>query len=249
MNRLVPLPRIMVAPNGARRDKADHPALPLTIAETVEAARLSFEAGANALHAHVRDGDGAHSLDPGAYRELIAEMAAQVPDMPVQITTEAAGMFGVEAQRRAVLDVNPEGASVAIREMWHETASDQAARAFYRECAERGVAIQHIAYSPDDLTRILSLAARGDLPGPIQTIFVLGAYASQTPGQPSDLDRFLACLDQSELPVDLAVCAFGPRETECLAYAARKGGQMRVGFENNLINAERVAELVRALNQ
>ena len=30
------LPNLMVAPNGARRIKKDHPAVPLTIAETVE---------------------------------------------------------------------------------------------------------------------------------------------------------------------------------------------------------------------
>ena len=54
MSRLSPLPRIMVAPNGARRDKADHPALPLTIEETVAAAQASFAAGAQALHAQER---------------------------------------------------------------------------------------------------------------------------------------------------------------------------------------------------
>ncbi|MEC7495261.1 MAG: 3-keto-5-aminohexanoate cleavage protein, partial [Pseudomonadota bacterium] len=32
------LPRLMVAPNGARRTKADHPAIPVTIQETVETA-------------------------------------------------------------------------------------------------------------------------------------------------------------------------------------------------------------------
>ena len=35
---MIPLPRIMVAPNGARLTKDEHPALPVTIAESVETA-------------------------------------------------------------------------------------------------------------------------------------------------------------------------------------------------------------------
>ena len=43
------LPEIMVAPNGARRTTADHPALPVTIPQTVATAKACFEAGAGAL--------------------------------------------------------------------------------------------------------------------------------------------------------------------------------------------------------
>jgi len=44
-SRLAVLPRIMLAPNGARRGKRDHPALPITLAETVAAAKDGFEIG------------------------------------------------------------------------------------------------------------------------------------------------------------------------------------------------------------
>ena len=58
-------PFLMVAPNGARRGKADHASLPLTLAETLATARACHAAGADALHLHVRDEAGAHSLDAG----------------------------------------------------------------------------------------------------------------------------------------------------------------------------------------
>ena len=87
------LPRIMVAPNGARRGKADHPALPVTIPEIVACAADCFAAGADGLHAHVRDGAGEHVLDAGLYAELMTELARTVPGMPVQITTEAVGRY------------------------------------------------------------------------------------------------------------------------------------------------------------
>ena len=71
-------PLIMVAPNGARRMKADHPALPLTVAETVETAQACHAAGAGALHLHIRDAEGRHSLDAGHYREALQALRQAV---------------------------------------------------------------------------------------------------------------------------------------------------------------------------
>ena len=118
----------MVAPNGARRTKSDHPALPVTIAETVATARSCFAAGAGGLHAHVRDEEGRHVLDAGLYSELIAEMSVVVPDMMVQITTEAVGQYTPQQQRRLVENVRPDAVSVALREMLPDDSEAEAAR-------------------------------------------------------------------------------------------------------------------------
>ena len=87
----------MVAPNGARKTKEDHPNLPITISEIVKEAVNCFNEGANAIHAHVRDKKGDHCLDAGIYRELLSELDIKVPELPVQITTEAVGKFSPEA--------------------------------------------------------------------------------------------------------------------------------------------------------
>ena len=55
----------MVAPNGARKTKSDHPSLPVSITDTVSEAELCHEAGASALHAHVRGANDEHLLDIG----------------------------------------------------------------------------------------------------------------------------------------------------------------------------------------
>lgn len=256
MSRLATLPSIMVAPNGARRSKADHPALPITIAETVEAARSSFAAGAGAVHAHVRDEMGRHTLDAGLYAELITEMARQVPQMPVQITTEAVGLFSPEEQRAIVRAVRPEGVSVALREMWPNGAADAEATRFYRWAIDEGIAVQHILYVPSDVERMVHLAGVGAIPRPAQLLFVLGRYEPPREGKPSDLVPFLNAASALPEPADWAVCAFGPAETDCLVHAASAGGKARVGFENNLVgsdgsvaadNAQRVRELKQAL--
>jgi len=256
MTRLSPLPRIMLAPNGARRGKADHPALPMTIAETVAAARDAFAQGAGALHAHLRDDRGGHLLDAGAYRELIAEMAVQVPGMAVQVTTEAVGLYTPDQQRALVRDLRPEGISVALREMWPGPDHDAQAARFYHWCAEAGTAVQHLLFDADETARLAQLVRAGHVPGPVQVLFVLGNYAPPRPAAPGDLPPFLAAARAFEQLPDWAACAFGPPETRCLETVIAAGGKARIGFENNFHNAdgtlardnaERVADLVSAL--
>lgn len=256
MSRLSVLPRVMVAPNGARRTKADHPALPMTIAETAETAARCAAAGAGAIHAHLRDSRGAHWLDAGAYRELIAEVARAAPGLPVQITTEAAGRYSPAEQRALLRQITPEGVSIALAEMLAD-GDRAAARRCYHALAEAGVAVQHILYDADQLGWLAAEQAAGTLPpGRMQMLFVLGRYAAGQPADAAMLDPFLARLAASNLPADWAVCAFGQAETACLVRALGLGGAVRVGFENNLLmadgrlardNAERVADIVARL--
>ncbi|MEM9107315.1 MAG: 3-keto-5-aminohexanoate cleavage protein, partial [Pseudomonadota bacterium] len=158
------LARIMVAPNGARKGKADHPALPLTISETVETAKACFEAGAGAIHAHVRDAEGQHVLDGGLYRELIAHLAETVPDMSVQITTEAVGRYSPQQQREVVRDAMPAAVSVSLREMLPDDNEEAAAREFYHWADEADIAVQHILYEADEVAAFFARLRQGVIP-------------------------------------------------------------------------------------
>ncbi|MFN3824301.1 MAG: 3-keto-5-aminohexanoate cleavage protein [Pseudorhodobacter sp.] len=238
MTRLAVLPRVMVAPNGARRGKADHPALPVTIAETVATAAACHAAGAGAIHAHLRDGDGRHWLDAGAYAELIAEIARAVPDMAVQITTEAAGRYDAPAQRALLERVAPEGVSIAVSEMLSD-GDRAAARACYHRLAEAGVAVQHILYEPSHIAILAQETAAGTIPeGALCVLYVLGRYTDGQQSDPASIAPFLAAAEAAGVSPDWAVCAFGSAETACLAAAFAQGGKARVGFENNLHMAD-----------
>ncbi len=251
------LPQIMVAPNGARRTKADHPALPITVGEVVEEAAQCFHAGAGALHAHVRDEAGQHVLDAGLYRELIAEMNVRVPKMDVQITTEAVGIYNAEQQRELVRDVMPNAVSVSLTEMLSDE-DIKAAQAFYHFAKEAGIAVQHILYSDDEVERFFACVRDGVIPDDHhQLLFVLGRYAKDQQSVPSDLTPFVEAMNKNDGEGDWAVCAFGMQETACLVAAHRLGGKCRIGFENSLWNAdgsvakdnaERVRELAMALS-
>jgi 3-keto-5-aminohexanoate cleavage enzyme len=240
MTRLSPLPRIMVAPNGARRGKADHPALPVTIPEIVATAAACHDAGAGAMHAHVRDAKGRHLLDAGVYRELIAEMARKVPAMPVQITSEAAGRYSPAEQRALLREIadDAEGVSIALSEMLADNDT-AAARASYHALAEAGVAVQHILYDAADVHRLAREIARGTVPGDgLTTLYVLGRYTTGQQSTPAMLTPFLDAAYETGLDADWATCAFGQGETACLRAALERGGKARVGFENNLFMAD-----------
>ena len=123
-----PLPRVTVAPNGARLGKADHPELSVTHAEIVACAEACFQAGADRLHAHIRDENGGHLLNVAAYRDLLVNLRRAVPELAL----------GAEAEM----------VSASIREMCRAGTED--AQAFYRDCAAHGIAIQHILYDDQD---------------------------------------------------------------------------------------------------
>ena len=71
---------ITVAPNGAYKKAADHPAVPLTAAALASEARACLEAGAAMMHMHVRKPDGSHLLDAQAYRDALAAVHKAVGD-------------------------------------------------------------------------------------------------------------------------------------------------------------------------
>ncbi|MEM7461616.1 MAG: 3-keto-5-aminohexanoate cleavage protein [Pseudomonadota bacterium] len=251
------LPRIMVAPNGARLNKADHPALPVTIEEIVQTAKACHAAGADGLHAHVRDANEQHVLDVGLYRELQAEMRWQVPDMLVQITTEAVSRYTPETQMALVKKVRPQAVSVAFREL-AQAADQKAVRDFYRWARAAGIAVQHILYDQQDLDCWARFV--GEEPTSshdFQVLLVLGSYSPGHLSVPEDLSPMLIRLKRLRPEAEWAVCAFGPNETACLKRAFYLGGKARIGFENNMCqadgttaanNAARVAELVRAMS-
>ncbi len=250
------LPRIMLAPNGARLTTADHPALPVTIPQVVQAALDAQAAGADGLHAHVRDADQRHVLDAGLYAELLAELAVKAPGLYVQVTTEAVGRYTPAEQRALVETLRPAAVSIALREIMADRETDLNRR-FFAGCAEAGCHVQHILYDVDDIRRLGDLVASGVIPRDrLAALIVLGRYAEGQRSSPADLHEPALALRDLLPGVDWAVCAFGPAETDCLVEARRLGGKARIGFENNRLNrdgrpahdnAGRVAELVAEL--
>ena len=248
---------IMVAPNGARRTKADHPALPITPAELARTASQCLEAGAAAIHLHVRDRDGGHTLDTDAYRAALSAVRGAVGDrMICQVTTESVGLYGPDEQMAMVRELRPEAVSMAVRELVPDTGHEAEANRFFAWMAAERIRPQFILYDRNDVRRFNELRQRGVIPdGSAFLLFVLGRYTPGQQSEPRDLLPFLGDWDPSDR---WAMCAFGRREGVCALTAAALGGHSRVGFENNLTlstgetaphNAALVAEAVAAARQ
>jgi len=247
---------IMVAPNGARLTKADHPALPITPQELAAEAEACLQAGAAAMHLHVRDAHGAHSLDSAHYGQALDAVREAVGQgMVLQITTEAAGIFGIETQMRVVRELRPEAVSIALREFLPEDADDARRKqvaGFFGWMAEAGIAPQIILYAPAEVARLARLVEQGIMPWDRPfLLFVLGRYGGEA-ATPEMLEGFLDAFAPLRGRAAWMACAFGPRQIDVLAQAARRGGHVRIGFENGREiapgqTARDNAELVHAL--
>ncbi len=235
---------VMAAPNGARKTHKDHPAIPVSVAETVAEAKACFEAGATVLHAHVRGENEEHVIDAGLYAELIGELNQQVPEMLVQITTEAVGIYAPQQQVDCVRTVVPDMASVALREMTSNYQQPGFAHDFYHWCADANVHVQHILYSVDDLQKFRQYKTDNIIPKSLNCVlFVLGRYAMDFQSSPEDLKPFL---QQDLEDLDWFTCAFGYQEQTSVLAGIEHGGHARIGFENNLYSADgKLAESTR----
>ena len=247
---------IAVAPNGGRRTKADHPAIPLTPGEMAHTASECLEAGACMIHVHVRDGQGGHLLDADAYTEMTKAIRQAVGDhLVIQITSEALGIYEPEEQMAIVRATRPEAVSLALRELAPDETSEPAFAEFLNWLRQERIVPQIILYTPEEAVRLDKMRRRGLVPFErIPVLYVLGRYTVGQTSRPADLLPFLAP-GQPDF-ANWMVCAFGRHEAACVTSAALLGGHVRVGFENNVLlpdgtvarsNAELVAPTVRAL--
>lgn len=224
---------VTVAPNGAYKRVADHPAVPLTSAALAAEARACLEAGAAMMHMHVRDAEGKHSLDVQTYRDALAAVQREVGDaLLVQVTSEAAGVYKAPAQMAMVRALRPEAVSIGLREIAVPEIAERDLADFFSWLARERVMTQIILYDTADVQKWQDLRARGLVPAAAWSVlFVLGRYSAGQVSSPRDLLPFLQVFDGS-LP--WAICAFGQEEHACVTTAAAFGGHVRVGFENNL---------------
>ena len=249
---------VAVAPNGARRSRQDHPALPITPVEIADTARACAEAGAAMIHLHVRDGRGAHTLAPDCYRQALAAIRRRAgEELLVQVSSEAAGRYSVYEQVAVMDELRPECVSLGLREYLPDEDSLEPGAGFLERLDRNGTLVQYILYSPGDVRWYEQLCRRGIIPGASHLLlFVLGRYQRQA-ARPDELAGYLEALQR---PSPWMVCAFGPREQHVFREAITHGGHCRVGFENNLLRADgrpardnvemvqSTVALVRALN-
>ena len=235
MSSYFPLPQIMVAPNGARKTTDDHSEIPVTIDRLVETASDCFDAGARAMHFHVRDENQQHVLDAGLYREAIAELSQKLPALHLQMTTESVGRYSPEDMRRVTEEVMCEGVSIGIIEMIPDGEITDEIIRFYQMLVAEDIRVQHICYYPEHIQLLSRLLTSAGLPREqLWVLFTIGHYSGRI-SDPSTIPTFVKTLQDEQITCRLGVCAFDREEASCLEMAISLGGHVRVGFENSMV--------------
>lgn len=225
---------ITIAPNGGRKTKADHPALPVTADELAECAETCLAASACMIHMHVRDGEGRNVLDADLYRAAIDATRARVGDrMMIQISTEALGVYSPAEQIALVQAVRPEAVSLALRELVPGPEHEGAFESLLIWMRKERIFPQIILYDRADQQRLAELLQRGLVPADdIDVLYVLGRYTTGQQSEPADILPFL--MPGPHRFSSWSTCAFGVQEAASVVASALLGGNVRIGFENNL---------------
>lgn len=223
---------------GAEVTKEQNPAVPYTVEEMVREAKAAREAGAAVIHVHVRQDDGTPTQDRERFREVMEAIRKEVPDAILLPST--GGAVGMTAEERLQpTELFPEMATLDCGtcnfgdEVFENTMPMM--RDFGRRMVENGIKPEYECFEPGHVDTALRMARKGEVPGaPMQFNFVLGVPGC-TPATVPNL-----CFLVNMLPADATWTATGiGRNAFTLAAAAiAMGGNVRVGFEDNL-NLER----------
>lgn len=239
---------------GAEVTKEQNPAVPYTVAEIAREARLSYEAGAAVIHLHVRKDDGTPTQRKERFEECIAAIKAECPDVIILPTT--GGAVGMSAEERlTATELYPEiatldcgtcnfGDDIFVNDM-------PMLRAFGKRMIENHIKPEFECFERGHLDTAIRLAEKGLAPGhPMQVNLVLGVPGC-TPATVEDLVYLVG-----RLPKDATwtVTGVGRGTFPMAAAAIAMGGNVRVGFEDNIYlekgvkaasNGELVAKVVR----
>lgn len=239
---------------GAEVTKEQNPAVPYTVEEIVREAKSAVDAGAAIVHVHVREDDGTPTQNKERFKVCMDAIKAACPD--VILIPSTGGAVGMTAEERLQpTELYPEMATLDCGtcnfgdEVFENTMPMM--REFGKRMIENNIKPEYECFEMGHLDTILAMAKKGQVPGaPMQFNFVLGVPGC-TPATVQNL-----CWLVNAIPAGSTWTATGiGRHAFTLAAAAiAMGGNVRVGFEDNLYlekgvlaksNGELVAKVAR----
>lgn len=239
---------------GAEVTKEQNPAVPYTVEEIVREAKSAVDAGAAIVHLHVREDDGTPTQSKARFKECIDAIYKVCPD--VILIPSTGGAVGMTAEERLQpTELFPEMATLDCGtcnfgdDVFENTMPMM--RDFGKRMLENNIKPEYECFEMGHLDTVLNMAKKGQVPGaPMQFNFVLGVPGC-TPATVSNL-----CWLVNAIPAGSTwtVTGIGRHAFTLAAPAIAMGGNVRVGFEDNLYlergvlaksNGELVAKVVR----
>jgi 3-keto-5-aminohexanoate cleavage enzyme len=219
---------LSVAINGARRQKSENPAVPISPKEIAASAVACAKAGASVAHIHARMRDGKATQEPAVYAEIIQRIADE-SDIIVQVSIGGLG-FSIE-ELLVPLVIEPEMASFPLRAL---NEGDADPLADLRKMASRmkahRVRPELDASSLPMLDGALALHREKMFETPLCFGFVMGDVKNMSEGA----TRLLSF--QAQVPQGSQWWAMkgGGNALGVASLAISLGGHVRTGFEDTV---------------
>jgi len=232
----MPLPCIItVAITGSLPTKADNPAVPITVAEQVEATQAAFEAGATLAHCHVRNDDGTPTADPERFGRLVEGLRKHCPGMIVQLST--GGRSGAGRERGGMLPLRPDMASLSTGSVNFPTrVYDNAPDLVDWLAAEMLIYDVKPEIEAFDLSMIfqaVKMAEAGAIKGPLHVQFVMGVKNAMPVDRPT-FEFYVATLKRLAPDATWTGAGIGRDQITLNRWSLELGGHCRTGLEDNV---------------
>lgn len=243
---------------GAEVTKQHNSAVPYTLTEIASQAYGAYKAGASIIHLHVRNDDGTPTQSAKRFELCVSAIKDICPDVIIQLST--GGAVGMSDDKRIQpLTLKPEMATLdcgTINFGQDEifVNSENTIIRFAQQMYLSNIMPEIEVFDKGMIDHALQLYSQGHLKGHLHFNFVLGTACgiAATP-------RDLLYLSQS-IPLDstFTVSAVGRHQLPMTTMAILLGGNVRVGFEDNVYmskgvpaksNADFVERTVRIANE
>ncbi len=229
---------ITVAATGAEADKAEVPALPVTLAELTETAVQCQQAGAAVIHVHIRDDAAKPTLDVSRLTDTVAALRAK-SDLIVQLSTGGAVTDGFAA-RLAVLDAEPDACSLTCGTV--NFGDDVFANPWgfikdlYQLTQERRVVPEFELFDFGHIATLHRLLREFGPPagGRVHCDLVMGVPG----GMPGDAATLVAAVQALPAGATWSATGIGRTTLPVMFGALAAGGHLRVGMEDTLTFAK-----------
>lgn len=225
---------ITVAPTGAETAKADAPALPVTLDELIGTAQACAELGASVIHVHVRDADGAPTLDPRRLLDTVAALREST-ELIVQLSTGGA-VSDPESDRLLALDAEPDAASCTMGTVnfgpdifvnrWDFIVE------LHRQMQERRIVPEYEIFDLGHLTSLHRLLDKYGQPygGHVHCDLVMGVPG----GMPGTIGVLSTAISMLPAGATFSATGVGRSTIPVLLASLAAGGHLRVGMEDTL---------------
>jgi 3-keto-5-aminohexanoate cleavage enzyme len=243
---------ITAAMVGAEVTREQQPHLPITPQEIISAAVECYEAGASIIHIHVRDAQGNATQDGALFSEVVEGIRARC-DVITQVSTGGAVWMSAE-ERLQSIECRPDMATLTTGTVNFGDGVFMNNRglveSFARRLREYGIVPEIEVFDVGMIDEALRLHSMGLISDPIHFDFVMGVPGALV-ADPVHLVHMVRCLPPDST---WSVAGIGRHQLTLGTIALAMGGNVRVGFEDNIYyrkgqlaksNAELVARIAR----